>query len=72
MEWDEETDYKQLLYNFQIIDENGQLTVAGALFFAKSVCRFLPQAGIEMNFSMAWIRQPISKTIRALKAIFLR
>ena len=50
MEWDEETDYKQLLYNFQIIDENGQLTVVGALFFAKTVCRFLLQAGIEMNF----------------------
>lgn len=49
MEWDDETDYKQLLYNFQIIDENAQLTVAGALFFAKAVCRLLPQAGIEMN-----------------------
>jgi len=47
-EWEEETDFRQLLYNFQIIDENGCLTVAGALFFGKDISRFLPQSGIDM------------------------
>ncbi len=47
-EWEEETDFRQLLYNFQIIDENGCMTAAGALFFGNNTARFLPQSGIDM------------------------
>lgn len=50
MEWDDETDHRRLLYNLQIIDEDDQMTVVGALFFAKNITRHLPQAGIEINF----------------------
>ena len=49
MEWEDEAAPKRLLYNLQVIDENGELTVGGALFFAKDVSRLLPQAGIDMN-----------------------
>ena len=49
MEWEDEADTGKLLYNFQVIDENGELTAGGALFFAKDVSRLLPQAGIDMN-----------------------
>lgn len=49
IEWDDSADQNKLLYNFQIIDENRRLTVAGALFFAGQVTRWLPQAGIEMH-----------------------
>ncbi|MEE4355543.1 MAG: RNA-binding domain-containing protein [Desulfococcaceae bacterium] len=49
MEWEDKPDFRQLLYNFQIIDENACLTVAGALFFGSDTSRFLPQSGIDMN-----------------------
>jgi len=49
MEWDEDTDFGRLLYNFQIVDENGCLTVAGSLFFGTNTSRYLPQSGIDMN-----------------------
>ncbi|QTA83278.1 Schlafen and ATP-dependent DNA helicase domains-containing protein [Desulfonema limicola] len=42
-------DFKKLLYNFQVIDEDEQLSFAGALFFAKKISRLLPQSGIDMN-----------------------
>ena len=50
MEWEDEANPERLLYNLQVVDENAELTVAGALFFAKDVSRLLPQAGIDMNF----------------------
>lgn len=50
MEWDDDEGPEKLLYNFQIIDEDAELTVAGALFFAGDVSRLLPQAGIDMVF----------------------
>ncbi len=44
---DAETD--NILYNLQCINEEGLVSVVGALFFATNPTRFLPQSGIEMN-----------------------
>lgn len=49
IQWEEDPDFKQWLYNFQMIDENGCLTVVGSLFFGTDTSRFLPQSGIDMN-----------------------
>lgn len=49
IEWEEDVDWASLLYNFQIVDENRQLTVCGALFFGKHLSRWLPQAGIDLH-----------------------
>ncbi|MDP2752323.1 MAG: ATP-binding protein [Rhodocyclaceae bacterium] len=44
---DEEVD--TLLYNLQCTDEEEQVSVVGALFFATDPSRFLPQSGIDLN-----------------------
>jgi ATP-dependent DNA helicase RecG len=48
LDFDEE-DLPQLCYNLQVLDEQRQLTVVGALFFGKEPGRLLPQAGLELN-----------------------
>lgn len=40
---------ERLLYNLQILTREGNLTIAGLLFFGKEIVRFLPQAGIELH-----------------------
>ena len=45
----DEEDLLQLGYNLQVLDEQQQLTVLGALFFGKEPGRWLPQAGLELN-----------------------
>lgn len=44
----EEQDARQLLENWQLLDRHGQMTVAGALFFALNPERLLPQSGIQL------------------------
>lgn len=45
----DDNEINALLYNLQCIDENDQVSVVGALFFASNPLRFLPQSGIEMH-----------------------
>ena len=44
----EEQDARQLLENWQLLDRHGQITVAGALFFALNPERLLPQSGVQL------------------------
>ena len=44
----EDEELEQLLYNFELMDENKQPTVAGMLFFGKTIQRYFPQAGIQL------------------------
>lgn len=46
---DEEPDPSRLLYNLQLMDREGNLTVLGNLFFSRQPTRLLPQAGLELN-----------------------
>lgn len=46
---DEEPDPSRLLYNLQLMDADGALTVVGNLFFGRQPSRTLPQAGLELN-----------------------
>ncbi|WP_008312893.1 RNA-binding domain-containing protein [Leptolyngbya sp. PCC 6406] len=39
----------RLLYNLQLMDAEGALTVVGNLFFGRQPSRTLPQAGLELN-----------------------
>lgn len=44
----DDTAVDSLLSNWQLTDMQGQCTFTGALFFGKSIDRFLPQAGIQL------------------------
>ena len=44
----EEQDARKLLQNWQLMNSQGQMTVAGALFFALNTERLLPQSGIQL------------------------
>lgn len=46
---EEEPDPTSLLYNLQLMDAEGALTVVGNLFFGRHPSRPLPQAGLELN-----------------------
>ena len=37
-----------LLYNFEMMDDEGQCTVAGILLFGKNIARYFPQAGLQL------------------------
>ena len=44
----EEQDARKLLQNWQLMNSQGQMTVAGALFFTLNIERLLPQCGIQL------------------------
>ncbi len=44
----EDEELSQLLYNFEMMDEEGQCTIAGLLLFGKNIRRHLPQAGVQL------------------------
>jgi len=44
----EEIDLSKVLYNWQLSNEDGNLTVVGALCFSKNPNRYLPQSGIDL------------------------
>lgn len=46
---DATAEISRLLYNLQFIDDEGNLTVVGNLFFGRQPTRTLPQAGLELN-----------------------
>ena len=41
-------EFSQIAYNFDVIDENKNMTIAGMLLFGKKIDRYLPQAGIQL------------------------
>lgn len=47
---EEENNPLQALYNLQLMDEEGQMTVVGELFLGRQPCRHLPQAGLELSY----------------------
>lgn len=45
----EDQDIEKLLYNLQVLTEEGNLTIAGMLFFGKNIGKPFPQAGIDLH-----------------------